>query len=135
MEEKLDFTALKNSINSLERAISSSEKFLDDYIYETLRAGVIQNFEVCYELCWKFMERILYNFYGVDSKALFRKDLFRKVYEKDLIENPIIWFEFYKARNKTAHTYDAEIAEEVYEISKKLLVEAKSFLNKIEEVL
>ena len=59
---KLDLSSLKKAIVSLEKAINSYQVLcgnstLTEADIETVKAGVIQNFEVTCEQCWKFMKR------------------------------------------------------------------------------
>lgn len=41
------------------------------------------------------------------------KEIFRLAGLEGLIPSAEIWFEFAKKRNKTSHTYDGEVAEEI----------------------
>jgi hypothetical protein len=52
----LNLESLKKSIDGLERSLNVAHSLMDslnDDLKETVRAGVIQNFEVAYEQCWK----------------------------------------------------------------------------------
>ena len=56
---KLDLTALRKSLDALERSldVANNESFVSKLTsdeFETIRAGVIQCFELSYEQCWKF---------------------------------------------------------------------------------
>ena len=37
--------------------VEKRQKDMDSDLFETVKAGVIQHFEVAYELCWKFIQR------------------------------------------------------------------------------
>ena len=57
---KLELTSLENATASLERSINAVATFeatLPPELKETVRSGIIQNFEVAYELSWKMMKR------------------------------------------------------------------------------
>lgn len=41
-------------------------------------------------------------------------DCFREAYRQGLIEYEDIWIDMVKIRNKTAHTYNEKLAEQVY---------------------
>lgn len=131
----LDLSSLQKAVGSLERAIGIANSLtsgLDDE-EEVIHAGVIQNFEFTYELCWKFMKRWLEaNAPGQIVDSLTMKELFRMAAERHLIQNVEMWFEYHKARNKTSHIYDVEVAEDVYEIAVRFLTDAKAFLKTLE---
>ena len=51
---KLELTSLEKAIASLERSITAAANYeasLPPELSETVRSGIIQNFEVAYELC------------------------------------------------------------------------------------
>lgn len=131
----LDLSSLQKAIGSLGRAIRVANSFvngLDDQ-EEVIHAGVIQTFEFTYELCWKFMKRWLEaNTPGQIVDSLTMKELFCMAAERQLIQNVEVWFEYHRARNKTSHTYDMEVAEDVYEAAVRFLTDAKAFLNTLE---
>ena len=57
--------------------------------------------------------------------------LYRKGAEAGLISNTLEWFDFHKARNETAHTYNEGKAEEVYTEAGKFLIRAKELLAEL----
>ena len=134
----LDISSLKQAIASLKRAIAvaneAQESGLTTDQRETIKAGVIQNFEFTYELCWKFMKRWLgKNYSSSYIDGVTRKELFRIAAENKLLKNAGDWFGYHSARNKTSHAYDAAVAEDLFEISKKFLSDATDFLRALEE--
>ena len=55
----LDFTPLIQSISALRRSIAETTPLLSSLspaMAETVKAGIIQHFEVAYEQCWKAMK-------------------------------------------------------------------------------
>lgn len=135
----LDLSSLKKAINSLEKAVifsikKENEKNTDSDEMAVIIAGVIQNFEFTYELCWKYMKRWLEENISRDIvDGVPRNELFRRAAESRLIDEVEKWFEFHVARNKTSHVYDEDIARDVYLTSKDFLPEAKLFYKRIEE--
>ena len=135
----LDFTSLKKGIKSLESAVSVYNKELGNScgksdLMRTLQAGVIQNFEFVYELCWKFMKRWLdENIGSTVTDGVTRRELFRLSAESRLINKVDEWMEFHKARNLTSHIYDEEIADDVLEYAVKILEYAEALLVSLEE--
>lgn len=134
----LDLSSIQRAINSMDRSIKVATSLIEGEIdtdhEEVLRAGVIQNFEFSYELCWKFMKRWLEENFGstlVDGITM--KELFRIAAENKLITNVDAWFNYQRKRNITSHTYDAHTADQVYSAALQFLNDAKEFLKRLEE--
>jgi nucleotidyltransferase substrate binding protein (TIGR01987 family) len=119
----LDFSSLQNALHSLDKALAEP-------LNEFVRDAAIQRFEYSYELCWKMLRRVLAEDQGIEAvSALSRRDLFRLAAEKRLIDDPLIWFEFHKARNETSHTYNEAKAQEVYDTTREFAVAAKHLMD------
>ena len=102
--------------------------------FDVIRAGVIQNFELTYELSWKFMKRWLeINFSSVYVDGLPRKELFRMAAESRLITQVSKWFRYHELRNETVHAYDEKKANEVFESTKDFLQDARELLSNLEK--
>ena len=134
----LDLSSLQKAVDSLQRAINVASVLksenADKDKTEVVRAGVIQNFEFTYELCWKFMKRWLeVNGQGASVDGASRKELFRIAAERRLIDNVEAWFVYTESRNETAHTYDPETAADVFESAKRFIVDAKLLLSRLNE--
>jgi len=136
----LDLTSLKNAIQSLDNAVSvvqNSEvmRQTPGNIREVIEAGVIQNFEFTYELCWKFMVRwISQEISPEEASPRTKRDIFRTAARYGLIRDPKPWFRYAEARNMTSHAYDRKKAETVLAIAGELLSDAKVFYREIEAV-
>jgi nucleotidyltransferase substrate binding protein (TIGR01987 family) len=133
----LDLTSLKKAITSLEKAITiataQKNDKKDNDLNEVIRAGVIQNFEFTYELCWKFIKRWLeININNTIIDGLTRKELFRLAAENRLIDKPEGWFFYHKARNETSHTYNPEISQNIYLAALRFINDAKLLLLALE---
>jgi nucleotidyltransferase substrate binding protein (TIGR01987 family) len=135
---KLDLSSLRKAVESLEKALRVADdgafmSRLNDEQKQTVRAGVIQNFEFTYELCWKFMRRWLETNLGSAYVAgVSRRQLFRLSAEHRLISDVNSWMEYHDARNETAHTYDENTAEDVFETAQKFLADARDLLEALE---
>lgn len=135
---KLDLSSLQKAIKSLEKTlkVAEDEVFiakLNDDQYDAIRAGVIQNFEFTYELCWKFMKRWLeINLGSVYVEGVSRRELFRLSAENKLLTDVEQWMDYHDARNETAHTYDDQTAEDVFETAGTFLADAQKLLTALE---
>lgn len=134
----LDLSSLISAISSLEDSIDSYNVFssksdIAAKHINTIKAGVIQNFEVAYEQSWKFMKRwIEENVNPELVDGVTRNELFRVSAENKLIADVEEWMEFHKSRNLTSHTYDGENAEKAFQASMTFLAVSKDFLSRIE---
>lgn len=101
---------------------------------ETVRAGVIQNFEVAYEQCRKMIQRwIRENRTPEDAdNPRTRNELFRMAARYGLVSDPEPWFAFGEARNLTSHTYDESRALSAYDAALKFLPLAEELLGRLE---
>lgn len=133
-KNKLDYSSLEKSVASLGRAIQVASHVIKGKVNtseeEVIRAGVIQNFEFTYELCWKFMKRWLErNFNPTSIDGMTRKELFRLAAEHQLINDVEAWFSYHNFRNETTHAYDEQTAADVYASAVKFIHEAQALLK------
>lgn len=135
----LDLTSFQKSLANLEKlvvAVNNTEltQYLNETLRDGLKAGVVQNFEVTYEVSWKFIKRWLEQNIGnsyVDGVS--RRELFRLASESLLITDVNKWMTYHKGRNETSHTYDALTAEDVYQLAIEFVHDAKQLLMNLEE--
>ena len=135
----LELNSLRKAVKSLERSLGVANspeitEAFDEVLKETVRAGVIQNFEVAYEQCWKFIQRwIRENRTPEDADhPRTRKELFRMAARYGLIGDPLSWFAYGDARNLTSHAYDEVKAESVYETAVQFIDDAKYLIEQLE---
>lgn len=135
----LDLGSLRNAVSSLESAllVAGSKKRLAIFSQaerQVIKAGVIQNFELTYELCWKFMKRwIEANVGRFLGEGVARRELFRRSAENGLVSSVERWMDFHEAHNQTAHTCDAHKAREIVKTSRSFLKDAKALLSALEK--
>ena len=139
MTEKLDLTSLRHAVSSLEDSLSvvSDSAWFDQQsgkVKNTLLAGVIQNFEFVYEISVRMLKRQIEAESAspdeVDETNF--RDVLRAAAEKGLIAEVEAWFTYRQMRNITAHTYDHDKAQKVYEGTLKFIVDARDLLQKLE---
>jgi nucleotidyltransferase substrate binding protein (TIGR01987 family) len=133
----LDLKSLEQAIESLQDALFKTEEFVnknsEDFIMiRCLKAGVIQNFEFTYELAWKFIKRWLENnFDKIAVDGVSRRELYRIAIENKLIDDVDVWMEYHNFRNLTFNSYDVEIADKIYEISKEFFKDCDKLLKEL----
>lgn len=132
----LDFSPLEKSLTALEcslRVVAECVASEDSDLHSTLRAGVVQNFEVAYELSWKMMKRWLEQNVEPDVDGVSRRQLFRLCHENRLIDEVDVWMGFHRSRNETSHTYNQSTAEKVFAVAEPFLREAQKVLSRLQE--
>ncbi len=130
----MDLSSLEKALSSLDDAIAvfkatdSNQKAL----YNTLRAGLIQNFEFTFEVCWKLVKRwIAQNRTLPDDAIISKREIFRTAAEANLIADPALWFDFLEARNRTSHTYQETNAAATAQIVIEFRNEAKALVENL----
>jgi len=95
----LELESLRKAIAALARSLRVAGEQAggeDVDLLETLRAGVVQNFEVAYEQSWKMMKRWLEaNVSPVAVDGVTRCQLFRLCHENRLIDDVDGWMTFH----------------------------------------
>ncbi len=134
----LDLSSLRQAVSSLTSAVATAEdkdfmNSLDEVKRKVVRAGVIQNFEFTFELCWKFIQRWLRINQSAVTGPLTRRDLFRRAARFGLIDDPFKWIEYSEARNLTAHTYNRKTADRIYAQIAAFLHDAGKLLAELEK--
>ena len=134
----LELTNLRNSIQSLTDLLAVAENDarmgqFTDVERNGIRAGVIQNFEVTYEISWKLMKRWLNTYVGSGvADGVTRRQLFRLAAENRLIHDVDEWMQHHEARNTTSHIYDEEQAARVYQATREFVHDARYLLEALE---
>ena len=75
------------------------------------RQGLIKAYEFTYELAWNVMKD--YFFYQGTVTITGSRDAIREAFLRELIVNGEAWMKMVADRNKTAHTYNEDVAKEV----------------------
>ena len=132
----LHLDSLAKSINILERSleVASTLNTSDENLQETVRAGVVHNFEVAYEQSSKMIRRWLKeNIVDTSGEGITQRNIFRLGAENQLISDSERWMEYREARNLTSHTYNEDAAENVFMEATEFIHDAKQLLSVLEE--
>ena len=135
---KLQLDSLRTSLQALSEvaAVSGNDERmgqLTDIERVAIRAGVVQHFEITYELCWKLMARWLNaNVSPGVADGVTRRQLFRLAAERRLIQDVSSWMGHHEGRNATSHIYDFDKAEAVYRATLDFVHDAHALLRALE---
>ena len=132
---KLNLLPLHSALLALENGldvVGDADWFTrqSDKVQSTLVAGVIQNFEIVYELGFKMLRRQLEAESASPGEvdAFNFRDVLRAGAEKGLIADVEAWLHYRQMRNITAHTYDHDKARQVHEGTRLFLTDARALL-------
>jgi len=101
---KQRFSEFQKALKSLEKALMVKDP---DEIY---RAGIIQYFEMTFELAWKSLKDYLFE-QGFDPKT--PRQTIQQAFRSEIIEDGHVWIDALEMRNMIAHTYDENHAKDV----------------------
>jgi nucleotidyltransferase substrate binding protein (TIGR01987 family) len=105
----------KQRFQNFEKALKHLEEALQIKNPDIIQtAGIIQFFEMNYELAWNTVKDFLEEQGFNDVKS--PRDALKKAFEIDLVKDGHTWMELLLDRNLTAHTYDEAKATEVQKL-------------------
>ena len=121
---KQRFENFDKSYRLLEKYSGKSE------LSELEEAGIIQFFEMTFELAWKVLKDYL-ECDGFIGKS--PRETIKQAFQNNIINDGHIWLEALSNRNLTTHTYDEEVARKmVKEIIYSYFPELKAMHDKLE---
>ena len=122
---KQRFQNFEKSYRLLEKYINKENK------NELEKAGVIQFFEMTFELSWKLLKDYLENIgYKVNSP----RETIKQSYQIEIIDQGHVWMNALLDRNLTTHTYNDEIAEKMLkDISEQYFPQLKNLYEKLKK--
>jgi nucleotidyltransferase substrate binding protein (TIGR01987 family) len=95
------------------KALSQLRKFFDkDKLSDLEEQGLIKAFEYTYELAWNTMKDFL-EYQGSANNITGSRDTFREAFKAGLIFDGHSWMEMVESRNRTSHSYNEEVANEI----------------------
>lgn len=100
----------RDLLGSLDRAVARLGEALNAPATDLNRDASIQRFEFCFELAWKAIQKTLRPL-GIDCAS--PRASLRAAYRQGWIEEGP-WLAMLADRNRTSHTYEETLAQEVY---------------------
>lgn len=107
----MDNERLAERIADYLKALGQLEKAAQQPKDEYLRDSVIQRFEFTHELAWKMLKLRLE---GEDIFVKTPRETMQAALQAGLIEDGNAWSDLQKMRNLTSHTYNEDLADDVY---------------------
>ena len=109
----------KSKLVSFNKAIENLSAILKEAETQIVRDAAIKRYELCYELAWKSAQEAL----RAEGLEICKspKSCFKQAFQQGWIEDEETCAEMIKNRNLTTHTYNEELAEEIYNHLKKYL--------------
>lgn len=128
---KQRFSNFKKALQQLENAVNIARA---KELSELEKQGVIQAFEFTHELAWNVIKD--YFEYQGATDLHGSRNATRLAFQRGIVENGHVWMEMIESRNKTSHTYNEKIAEEIYQKTIESYFGAfKSLVAKMEEYI
>lgn len=104
---------LIEAVNYVKTDIDFNENSISDIVLdEIIKEGLIQRFEYTHELAWNLMKD--YAEFQCNSDIGGSRDATREAFKIKLFDNGHVWMDMIKSRNITSHTYNEDVANEIY---------------------
>jgi nucleotidyltransferase substrate binding protein (TIGR01987 family) len=116
-------TSLRNAVVRLREALAVAET-------DVSRDAAIQRFEFCFELAWKAVQERARN-EGMDCQS--PKGCLKLAFKSGWIQDESGWLAMIEDRNRTSHTYDEQLAKDVYRRLSQHLPLLDALLAKLRE--
>lgn len=104
-------------LNNYEKALSqltdAVELSRQRELSDLEKQGLIQAFEFTHELAWNTLKDFLE--YKGQSGIYGSRDATRKAFELELIEDGDSWMQMIQNRNRSSHTYNQKVMQEIIE--------------------
>ena len=98
-------------LKSFREAAERLEEVLSLPTDPVVRDSGIKRFELCFELSWKVVQRFLRD-RGLDCRS--PRDCFREAFSYGLLAEEGVWVQMVHDRNLSVHTYNEELANQMY---------------------
>ena len=131
--ENLKEIRWKQRFENFDKSYKLLKKYSNQEITTELeRAGIIQFFEMTFELAWKTLKDYL-EYLGISLNTGSPREVLKESYSHNLIENGDIWINMMLSRNSLSHLYDEEESRKIYyEIKNKYIFEIEKLVKFIE---
>ncbi|KAB3534744.1 nucleotidyltransferase [Alkaliphilus pronyensis] len=120
----------KQRFTNFEKSYNLLNQYINEPIETELeRAGIIQFFEICFELSWKLMKDYLE---AQELSVKSPRETIKQAFQIGLVDDGHVWIDALSDRNLTVHTYDEKLAKKmVDDITKVYFPELKKLYDKL----
>jgi len=118
----------KLTLEHFDKAVQKLSDILKEPKNEVTRDSAIKRFEFTFELAWKTMQAYLRD-KGTEANS--PRDCIKGAFQVGLIEDDPKWIDTIRLRNLTSHTYNEDLAEDVYKALPDLLKLYQSLLKSL----
>lgn len=99
------------TLQEFNEAVQRLDEVLQQEKSDIVRDAAIKRFELTFDLSWKAVKARLEEEGTTCASPLM---CFKEAYRRGFMDFEETWVAMVKTRNKTVHTYDLDLAEEVY---------------------
>ena len=118
----------RNFIN-LEKALNRFKEALQEPESTIVLDATIQRFEFTYELIWKTLKNFLEDIHGI--RVVSARQVFKEAYGLSLIDQEDVFLEMINSRNLLSHTYNEELANDIYKKCPSYLKAMQDVFNRV----
>jgi nucleotidyltransferase substrate binding protein (TIGR01987 family) len=94
-----------------------------------VRDSSIKRFELCFALSWKVIQSFLRD-RGLDCRS--PRDCFREAFSYGLLTQEEVWVQMVQDRNLSVHTYNEELANQLYARLPRYLPALRQLLGELQ---
>jgi nucleotidyltransferase substrate binding protein (TIGR01987 family) len=118
-----------NKLANFAKVVDNLKSILKEATTPIVRDAAIKRYELCYELAWKAVQEALRTEGLEVCKS--PKSCFQQAFQQGWIEDEETFIEMIARRNLTTHTYNDNLAEEIYTNLGKYLVQFEFLLAQL----
>ncbi len=124
---------LEEAVVDFEKNNTNLKDQYDDRLYRTFRDSMIQRFELCVDLFWKYLKIFLEEELGMPHEFHSPKSIIRGSCRARLISEPDaeLFLNMIEDRNRTFHTYKEEVADIISAKIPEYYRTVKSYIDKL----
>lgn len=126
---KLNYDALEAAIGQLNGGLVEAAAMPER---EIVRDGVILRMAYTIDLSWKLLQRHLRGLQELAETGIGTKqDIFRIAARTGLIADAESWSTYCEARDMTSHSYDSDVADQIFRLAQPLARDARALLDEL----